>query len=155
MSSYEVVHLDAEIHERAIVTASRVGRRLPLHCTALGKVLLGLANEDCRRGYDETVVKGVNLPRRTAATIVDPLKFFEHIRMVAGEGYALDVEECEEGLHCAAVPILGVDGQPIAAISVSGPSFRLSEDRLRREVVPMISGSADRLSRELGLSQAN
>jgi DNA-binding IclR family transcriptional regulator len=153
MSSYEVVHLDSEVHERAIVTASRVGQRLPAHCTALGKVLLGLADEDYRRGFDEQVVKGQNLNRRTAATIVDPLKFFEHIRTVAGEGFALDIEECEEGLHCAAVPIMGADGQPIAAISVSAPAFRLSEDRLRREVLPLITGSADRLSRELGLLQ--
>jgi len=150
MNSFEVVHIDAEVHEQAIVTMSRVGQRLPVHCTALGKVLLGLASEDCRREYDETIVVGQNLPRRTRATIVDSLKFFEHIRTVAVEGFALDLEECEEGLHCAAVPILGPEGQPIAAISVSGPSFRLAEDRLRREIIPMISRSAEQLSRDLG-----
>ena len=152
MNSYEVVHIDAEVHEQAIVTASRIGERLPVHCTALGKVLLGLASEDCRRGYDETVVAGRILPRRTAATIVDPLKFFEHIRVVAVEGFALDLEECEEGLHCAAMPILGPEGHPVAALSVSGPSFRLGVDRLRREVVPMIGRSVEQLSRDLGFA---
>ena len=150
MSSFEIVHVDAQVYHQPIFTPSRVGQRLPIHCTALGKVLLGLAPERCRQAYDEAVAAGYAISQRTRATIVDSTKFFEHIRTVAGQGYALDVEECEEGLSCAAVPVYDRTGLAIAALSVSGPSFRLGTDELLRDILPNVTASADRLSRDLG-----
>jgi DNA-binding IclR family transcriptional regulator len=90
------------------------------------------------------------LSPRTRATIVDATKLFEHVRTVAGQGYALDVEECEEGLSCAAAPVYDRTGLVVAALSVSGPSFRLGTDELLRDIVPRVTASADRLSRDLG-----
>ena len=150
MASFEVVHVDAQAYHQPIFTPSRVGQRLPVHCTALGKILLGLATEGCRRIYDQTVVAGRELSPRTRASIVDPTKFFEHVRTVASQGYALDVEECEEGLSCAAVPVYDRTGLAVAALSVSGPSFRLGTDELLRNIVPKVTASADRLSHGLG-----
>ena len=150
MTSFEVVHVDAQVYHQPILTPSRVGQRLPVHCTALGKVLLGSATERCRQAYDQMVVAGRELPPRTRATIVDPAKFFEHVRTVAGQGYALDVEECEEGLSCVAGPVYDRTGLAVAALSVSGPSFRLGADELLRNIVPKVTASADRLSRDLG-----
>ena len=150
MSSFDVVHVDAQVYHRSILTPSRVGQRLPVHCTALGKVLLGLASERCRQAYDEALAAGREISSRTRATIVDPTKLFEHVRTVAGQGYALDVEECEEGLSCAAAPVYDRTGLAVAALSVSGPSFRLGIDELLRDIVPKVIASADRLSRELG-----
>jgi IclR family KDG regulon transcriptional repressor len=154
MTSFEVVHVDAQVSPRPVLTPSRVGQRLPVHCTALGKILLGLASECCRQAYDQKVVAGRELPPRTRATIVDPTKFFEHIRTAAGQGYALDLEECEEGLSCAAVPVYDRTGLAVAALSVSGPSFRLGTDELLRNIVPKVTASADRLSRDLGFAPA-
>jgi IclR family KDG regulon transcriptional repressor len=150
MTSFEVVHVDAQVYHQPILTPSRVGQRLPIHCTALGKVLLGLAPERCRQAYDETVVAGREISPRTRATIVDPTKLFEHLRTVAGQGYALDLEECEEGLSCAAVPVYDRTGLVVAALSVSGPAFRLGVDELIRNIVPKVTASADRLSHDLG-----
>ncbi len=150
MSSFDVVHVDAQVYHRSILTPSRVGQRLPVHCTALGKVLLGLAPERCRQSYDEALAAGREIAPRTRATIVDPAKLFEHVRTVAGQGYALDVEECEEGLSCAAAPVYDRTGLAVAALSVSGPSFRLGTDELLRNIIPKVTASADRLSRELG-----
>jgi DNA-binding IclR family transcriptional regulator len=152
MTSFEVVHVDAEVFPQPILTPSRVGQRLPVHCTALGKVLLGLAPEQSRQTYDQTVVAGRPLPRRTAATIVDPMKFFEHIRTVAGQGFALDIEECEDGLNCVAAPVYGRDGHVVAALSVSGPAFRLGTDRCLRDIAPEVTASAERLSHNLGFT---
>lgn len=150
MSSFEVVHVDAHVYHQPILTPSRVGQRLPVHCTALGKVLLGLAPERCRKAYDEAVAAGREISPRTRATIVDSIKLFEHVRTVAGQGYALDIEECEEGLSCAAVPVYDRTGIAVAALSVSGPSFRLGVDELIRDIVPKAIAAADRLSRDLG-----
>ena len=154
MESFEVVHLDAEVYPRAVLTASRVGERLPVHCTALGKVLLGCAAQWCRQEYDEKVVAGRPLERRTSETIVDALKFFEHIRAAAGEGFALDIGECEDGLNCASAPVHDRSGRVVAALSVSVPAFRLGRDQLVRDVVPKVREAADRLSRDLGYSNA-
>ena len=82
------------------------------------------------------MVAGRELPPRTHATIVDPIKFFEEIRTAAGRGYALDFEECEEGLSCAAAPVYDRTGLAVAALSVSGPSFRLGPDELLETLSP-------------------
>jgi len=150
MTSFEVVHVDAQVYHQPIFSPSRVGQRLPVHCTALGKVLLGSASDGCRQIYDQTVVAGRDLPARTRATIVNPTKFFEQVRTAAGQGYALDIGECEEGLSCAAGPVYDRTGVAVAALSVSGPSFRLGPDELLRTITPRVVAAADRLSRDLG-----
>lgn len=150
LRGFEVVHLDGALGEQLVLTKLRVGERLPAHCTALGKVLIGCAADNVREAYDRTLTADASLGARTASTIVDRDKLFEHLRMVAGAGFALDLEECEPGLCCAAAPVYDVSGRMLAALSVSGPAFRLSEEHLLRCVVPAVTGAAEALSRELG-----
>jgi IclR family KDG regulon transcriptional repressor len=149
MRDYEVVHLAGERTERSVMSGLRVGRRLPVHCTALGKVLLGCAPEELRQDFDRRSPNG-RLAALTGDTIVDAHKFFEHLRGVAVQGFAVDMGECEEGLSCAAAPVFDAAGDVVAALSVSGPSFRMGEDRLLAEVAPLVVSAAERLSRELG-----
>jgi DNA-binding IclR family transcriptional regulator len=112
--------------------------------------LLGSASECCRQLYDQNVAAGRQLPSRTRATIVDPIKFFEEVRTAAGQGYALDLEECEEGLSCAAAPVYDRTGLAVAALSASGPSFRLGLDELLGNIIPKVTAAAAHLSRDLG-----
>jgi DNA-binding IclR family transcriptional regulator len=150
MQDFEVVHLDGIQTERMVMSGLRVGRRLPLHCTALGKVLLGGSPEEVRQAYDQRLGPDEKLERRTGSTIVDAQKFFEHLRTAAVRGFALDLGECEDGLCCAAAPVFDVGGRVVAALSVSGPAFRLGEDHLLDEVVPQVVAAGERLSRDLG-----
>jgi len=150
LRGFDVVHLDGALGEQLVLTSLRVGDRLPPHCTALGKVLIGCAPEAVREAYDRSLTATNGLVARTAATIVDRDKLFEHLRMVAGAGFALDLEECEPGLCCAAAPVFDASGRMVAALSVSGPAFRLGEEHLLRCVVPAVTGAAEALSRELG-----
>jgi DNA-binding IclR family transcriptional regulator len=150
MNDFEIVHVDGVMPDRIVLTGLRVGRRLPAHCTALGKVLLGFSSESRRKDFDRNVVNGGRLPVRTPQTITDPDKFFEHIRTAAGQGYALDVDECELGMACAAAPVHDAFGRVIAAISVSAPSFRAPVDTLIDGLCPQVISAADRLSAELG-----
>jgi DNA-binding IclR family transcriptional regulator len=152
LRDFEVVHLDGEQARQLVLTASRIGERLPAHCTALGKVLLGCADESVRETFDREWVSTGGLVRSTDATICDRHKFFEHLRSVAVQGFAVDIEECEVGLRCAASPVFDATGQPVAALSASGPAFRLDEQRLLGEVVPALGAATERLSRELGYS---
>ena len=150
MDGFDVVPVVGRVPDRMLVAALRLGVRLPLHATALGKVLLGCAPEEQRQAFDREVVSGGKLLARTGHTIEDPVKFFEHIRTVAGHGFALDVGECEVGLGCAAAPVHDASGRVVAALSVSAPLARVSEDGLIREICPKVVEAAERLSHDLG-----
>ena len=154
LRGFDVVHFDGALGEQLVRTGLRVGERLPAHCTALGKVLIGCAPEAVREAYDRSLSAAGGLGARTASTIVDRDKLFEHLRAVASAGFALDREECEPGLCCAAAPVHDAGGRMVAAISISGPAFRLGEEGLLRSAVPAVTGAAEALSRELGYTAA-
>jgi DNA-binding IclR family transcriptional regulator len=149
---FEVVHLEARAPVREIATGVRTGRRAPMHCTALGKVLLGCSPERLWREFDEQVVKRGKLPQRTERSIDNPIKFFEHLRTVAGAGYAVDLGELEDGLGCAAAPVHAGDGELVAALSVSAPLFRIGEEALVGDLRCKVVGAAEQLSASLGYS---
>lgn len=149
MRDFEIVHLDGVSSDQLVATGPRIGQKLPVHCTALGKVLLGCASEAVHEAYDRSYPQK-SFDSRTPATIVDSHKLFDHVRSVVLRGYALDLEECELGLACAAAPVFSESGETIAALSVSGPAFRLTEERLLGEIVPLVVDAASRLSHELG-----
>jgi DNA-binding IclR family transcriptional regulator len=154
LRDFEVMHLDGEVADRLVHTGLRVGRRLPAHCTALGKVLLGCAPKGFQESYDRQVVSAGRLEARTLLTITDPSKLLEHLRMVGSQGYAVDMEECEAGLACAAAPIFDASGRVTAAVSVSGPAFRLSTELLLTKAAPLVVSVAERLSQGLGYRPA-
>jgi DNA-binding IclR family transcriptional regulator len=150
---FDVVHLDGAVSEQLVGTGLRIGRRLPLHCTALGKVLLGCSSQAVFEEFEHACNGGGTLAARTATTIVDSHKLFDQVRSAALRGFALDVEECEVGLSCVAAPVFGSAGTAVAALSVSGPSFRMGEDRLLNEIVPLVTSAAERVSNDLGFAR--
>jgi IclR family KDG regulon transcriptional repressor len=149
LRDFQVVHLDGVQPKRLLVTSSRVGQRLSVHCSALGKVLIGCADPALRQAYHESVLAS-GLEAVTPETVVDATKLSDQLRMVGGQGYALDFGECEVGLNCAAAPVYGDAGDVVAALSVSGPAFRLTEDTLHDSVLPGLTAAARRLSESLG-----
>jgi DNA-binding IclR family transcriptional regulator len=155
LRGFEVVHLDGEQGTQLVQTSLRVGRTLPAHCTALGKVLLAYSRPDQRERFDREVIARIGLVPRTPHTLTDRDKLLEHLHGVAAQGFAVDLEECEHGLCCAAAPVFDASGRLVAAVSLSGPAFRLSEDTLRRLAVPSVLAAAQALSRQLGFVQAS
>jgi len=149
LRGHEVAHLDGVLPDQMLVTSLRLGARLPLHATALGKVLLASASEERREAYDRDCI-AAGLEARTPATLVDRAKLLDELRAVAAAGSAVDLEECEAGLVCAAAPVHDATGAVVAAISVSAPTVRVGEDDLHRRVVPAVTAAAAQLSRQLG-----
>jgi DNA-binding IclR family transcriptional regulator len=150
LRDFEVVHLDGVEPSRLMVCARRIGLRLPAHCTALGKVLLAASGDEVLEQYDRERVSRGLLDAFEERTLVDREKLFEHLRTVAVQGFALDLEEYETGLCCAAAPIQDGVGRVRAALSLSGPACRLTEERLLDEVVPAVTEAAQGLGRALG-----
>ncbi|UNT01350.1 hypothetical protein MMF93_29580 [Streptomyces tubbatahanensis] len=127
------------------VTAQNwLGRRTPLHATSSGKALL--AHQP--KSVQESVLAR-KLPRLTDHTVVSPAELRAELRSVARNGFASARDELEIGLHAVAAPVRAHDGKVIGAISVSGPSYRLEEERLH-EVAKRTVAAAQDLSRRMG-----
>jgi len=126
-----------------------VGRRNPLHCTATGKALVAHWSREERRA-----LIGPKLRRHTEATIVDWVKLERDLAEVRRRGFAIGWEELEPGLAAIAVPIRDRDRTVVAAVSVSGPTFRLTRARLL-EYAPEIVASARAIEKVLGSQLVN
>jgi len=155
LRNFEVVHLDGLESPHRLRVGSRVGGVLPAHCTALGKVLLACGPEDSLRAYDRNVVAAGGLEARTPATITDGDKLLEHLRGVAVGHLAVDLEECDPGMACVAAPVFDAAGRLVGALSVSGPTLRLTPDGLLGSTASAVASAAERLSAELGYSTSS
>jgi DNA-binding IclR family transcriptional regulator len=143
----QVVYVDQVSSSRAIVSVNWVGRRTPLHCSASGKVLLACTGEPER----ERLLAGP-LEVRTRATVADPEVLRRQLTEVLAKGYAQTLEELEDGLNAVAAPIRRADGEVVAALSVSGPAFRLPPIEVPR-IARMTIDAANAVSRRLGFSE--
>ena len=124
---------------------SRVGRRMPLYCTAIGKTLLAFAKE----GDREAALKGVRLLAITKNTLTTRAALDVELAQIRAQGFARDNEEREENLHCIGAPIFDYTGAVVAVLSVSWPSFRyeLTEER---GWIERVKGAAAEISAVLG-----
>ena len=136
-------YLDQAAGNSALQSHNWVGQRIPLHATSNGKVLLSeLSEEDLAEAVP-------HLPRYTGHTITARQQLRDELDDVRRLGYALAVDELEDGLTAAAAPIRSAHGDIIASMSISGPTFRLTRARLD-ETVPMVVAAALEVSHRLG-----
>jgi IclR family acetate operon transcriptional repressor len=137
-----VEHL-AQVESRHYLGTSHwVGRRVPYHCSANGKVLLAFAAAGAGEGALEPL---------TSRTITEPALLAAELATIRREGYATAVDELELGLSAVAAPVLDESGRAIAALSVSGPTLRLSPRRVA-ELRPIVIRQARALAERLGQS---
>ncbi len=121
-----------------------LGRRTPLHATASGKVLLAALPVSVRES-----LLAQEQERFTERTVTAPSALRAQADEVAAEGFAVTRQELEDGLNAVAAPVRRYDGTVIGAIGVSGPVYRMGEDRLS-ELAESCTAAAAELSRRLG-----
>src|ERR1022692_1090853 len=121
-----VIYIDKIEPGRSVRMITRIGSSNPVHCTSGGKAILAFLPED--RIAD--VLRRIRFERFTHRTIATAEALRTEIEKTRRRGYAVDDEELEEGLRCIAVPVLDSQRQPVAAVSVSGPSFRVTAQKL-------------------------
>lgn len=131
---------------QAIRMKSNVGSRAPAHCTADGKVLLAYKSAEM---VDSITVAG--LVAYTPKTIVDAAMLAADLAQVRARGYAFDDEETEIGLRAIAAPIRDNTGEVVAAISVAGPSQRMTK-KVMLSYAPRVVAAAESISARLGYS---
>jgi len=122
-----------------------VGRRIPLYCTAIGKVLLAYSGTEERK----VALEGVRLVAFTPKTITTRAALDAELKRVAAQGYALDAEEHEEGITCLGAPVFDREGTVVAALSVSWPLFRYENGREEDKAVA-VKAAAAKVSAILG-----
>ncbi|MBV7507792.1 IclR family transcriptional regulator [Bacillus sp. sid0103] len=144
LDGQEGVYIDKVEGEQSIIRYSRIGRRLPLHSTAIGKVLIAYQPPN----EMELLLKNYNYQYQTANTIVNEAVFRKEIEKVKQQGYAVDEQENEQGVRCAAVPIFNGKGQVLAAISISTLISRVSDPELHI-FIDLLKISCNELSEQM------
>ncbi|MGW1564605.1 IclR family transcriptional regulator [Streptomyces sp. NPDC002144] len=140
----EVITIDQEMGGATISSIDWVGKRSPLHATAAGKLFLAHMPEE---QADEVLGRG--LVRYTPHTITEPALLKAELRTVRERGYATTSQEHEIGLAAIAAPIHDLDGRIVAAVTVSGPTFRLdlgADDETVPALAEQVRQAGERIS---------
>lgn len=121
----DVVYLDVVESAQRVKLAATSGQRLPAFCTASGKAILAFSPDEIVK---KVLVRG--LPQYTPYTIATHNEFLNNLRQVQKIGFAIAEQELEEGINAVAAPIFNSSNFPIASLSIAGPAYRLTRDRL-------------------------
>jgi IclR family transcriptional regulator, KDG regulon repressor len=136
----DVIYVDVIEGSQRVKLAAVPGQRLPAFCTASGKVLLAFLPEDHVRHILEH-----GMPSYTGTTLTSFENFFEEAGQIRTRGFAISEQEFEEGINAIAAPVCN---QPIASISIAGPAYRLTRERML-ELGPSLLATARDIALEV------
>ncbi|WP_175647327.1 IclR family transcriptional regulator [Streptomyces cyaneochromogenes] len=129
----------------AITAHNWVGQLTPLHATSSGKILLAYLPTKERT----TLLTEAGMKKVTQRTITAKTKLEKNLAETRERNYSITLEELEIGLHAMAAPVRNRDGDVIAALSASGPAYRLTEDRMHK-LSPVLLKGAEEISHRMG-----
>lgn len=144
LEGQECVNIERARSPQPIRYEGWIGRRTPLHCTAAGKVLLAYLPDE-----ERLVRLGLPLVKYTSRTVTDGQTLKENITQVHQQGYAIVHEEFEEGFSGIAAPVFNHEDQVVAAVSVSGPTYRMGPGTAENFIEPLLETSRT-ISAEMG-----
>lgn len=145
LDGYEAVYIEKVDKPGFIMMNTWVGRRLDVHCTAIGKALIAhLPQETVAE-----IVKAKGLPKNTPKTITSPSQLFLELAKVRAAGYALDNSENSLDVKCIAAPIFNMQGKVEAAVGLTGTESQMRLHKLE-SYVKLIKQAAKNISRQLG-----
>lgn len=142
----EVLYVDKIESNQTIRMFSRIGHRSPMYCTGVGKILLSGMSED---KYNR-IAQNTTYTAKTAKTIQSKIELDREIELVKKRGYALDNIENEEGIRCIAAPIRDSQGRIIASFSISGPTSRMTMERVNDVLIHKIKETSLNISQQYG-----
>jgi DNA-binding IclR family transcriptional regulator len=133
---------------RVVSMVSSVGDSVPMYCTGLGKAILAWSGPEEQKKYISRRV----FIRFTDTTITSGEALLRELARIKKRGYAIDRQEHEVGVVCVAVPVFSAGQQPIAAISIAGPSIRMNEKILPGYAKLIIAVSRE-ISQKMGSTE--
>jgi IclR family transcriptional regulator, pca regulon regulatory protein len=135
--------------EHIVATGVKVGAHLPAYCSATGRMLLSQFS-------DQEILKRIGpkpLPQRTLHTLTKTPDILAEIRSVRQKAYAISNEELALGIRALAVPVVGANGEFVAAVSVSAASARVRTLELRKRFLPVLLSSARMLAEAVAMAK--
>jgi IclR family acetate operon transcriptional repressor len=142
-SGSEVVYIAKVESRHSVRLVSRIGSRTPIHSSAMGKAILAGLDEEAR------VPLLGSLPARTPNTITSLDGMGKELAGIRERGFSIDEEENELGVRCVGAAVAASSGEPLGAISISGPADRLGVKRAS-ELGPAVIETAAEVARQLG-----
>jgi IclR family transcriptional regulator, KDG regulon repressor len=138
LSDTEILYVDKVDSPRTLGVMSKIGQRGPLHCTALGKVLLAFQPES----EQTKTIRKIRLTPLTPRTITSKQKLVEELKAIRKQGYSLDHREIEQEVECIGAPIQDHLGNVIAALSISGPQKKIGTPQEKHFVSEVVKAAA-------------
>ena len=144
----KIVYIDVVEANQPVRVVSRIGAQLPVYCCASGKAQLAALLES---GEDiEKYINVKDMKPFTPNTITSLEKLKEELEKVKELGYAIDDEEVDPGVRCVGAAVKDYTKRVVGAISISGPVNRISFDRIKEELGPLVIEGAKKISEKLG-----
>jgi len=143
LDNTDVIYVDVIESPQRVKLAAEKGQRLPAFCTASGKAILAFLPEERL----EQILKN-GMPKYTPNTITSLEAYYKDMKLTRERGYAISEQEFEEGINALAAPICS---QPIASVSIAGPAYRLTRERMI-EIVPDLMATVLKIAREVELA---
>ena len=144
LDGLEVVSLDRCDGAHAQRSQAAVGERKPLHCTSQGKAILAAMPPQRR----DAMVRDMTLTAYTPRTLTDRRRLLAELKLNSQRGWSIDDEEIALGVRCCGAPIVDAHGEVRGAISVAGPAFRLTTERIEL-LGPELAEAARRIGAQL------
>lgn len=150
LEGFEAIYLDKIESIRSFPMNSRQGRRAPLYCTGVGKILLAyLPEQDI-----DYILRNINLVKYTKNTINDMDEIKDNLKLIRKRGYAIDNEEISYGVKCIAGPIRDFTGKVIASVSIASSPIYFREQNLA-SMLKILLNACKEISTLLGYSNKN
>jgi IclR family KDG regulon transcriptional repressor len=138
LSDTEILYVDKIDSPRTLGVMSKIGQRGPLHCTALGKVLLAFQPES----ELTRIIRKIRLTPLTPRTITSKQRLVEELKAIRKQGYSFDHREIEPEVECIGAPIQDHLGNVIAALSISGPQRKIGTAQEKHFVAEVVKAAA-------------
>lgn len=141
----EVVYIEKLEGNETLRMHSQVGKRAPMHCTGVGKVILAYLPEPVLK----KIIEEKGLPKITIHTIDNEQDLLIELEQIRNQGFGFDLEENEIGISCIAAPIFNHKGEITAALSISGPTLRMTHEKMESLKKTMVD-TCTQISKRLG-----
>jgi DNA-binding IclR family transcriptional regulator len=148
LSDRHVIYIETLAPESSFSFYAPPGTKMPLHCTAMGKLFLSYLSDGALAG----ILSGLDWKAHTPHTLTSPEALAAALPEIRRRGYAIDNEEYARGVRCVAAPILAHTGQPAAAVSVTALASRQVGER-EEFVARELKAACARISEAIGYSR--
>jgi DNA-binding IclR family transcriptional regulator len=145
LEGVEIIYLIRIRKRKYLPFDVRIGSRLPVYCTAMGKVLMAMSPPE----KIKPILKTLKFKPLTARTITSLNKFMDELGKVRKKGYAINDEELTVGNRAVAAPVLDRQGYAVAAINIAVPTTEYSRSQMEKTLVPPIIRTAHEISEAL------